>query len=50
MGSTLRLRGDGRLALVAAGWAAAVIAVAVVGGLATDTSSDWYRALDRPAW
>jgi benzodiazapine receptor len=50
MGSTLRVRGEGRLALVAAGWAAAVIAVAVVGGLATDTSSDWYRALDRPAW
>src|SRR5688500_13981724 len=35
---------------VAAAWAAAVTAVAVVGGLATDTSSDWYRALDRPSW
>ena len=38
------------LAPVAAGWAAAVTAVAVAGGLATDTSSDWYRDLDRPAW
>ena len=37
-------------AAVAAGWAAAVTAVAVVGGLATDTSSDWYRNLDRPSW
>lgn len=35
---------------VAAGWAAAVTAVAVAGGLATDTSSDWYRDLDRPSW
>ena len=25
-------------------------AVAVVGGLATDTTSDWYRGLDRPSW
>ena len=50
MGSALRLRGAGRLAPAAAGWAAAVVVVAVVGGLATDTSSDWYRALDRPAW
>ena len=47
MGSALRHRG---LVPAAAGWAAAVIAVAVVGGLATDTSSDWYQALDRPAW
>ncbi len=39
-----------RLLPVAAAWAAAVTAVAVVGGLATDTSSDWYRALDRPSW
>jgi tryptophan-rich sensory protein len=39
-----------RVAAVAAGWAAAVTAVAVVGGLATDTSSDWYRQLDRPSW
>src|SRR5687767_12898401 len=46
MGSALRLRG---LVPAAAGWAAA-IAVAVVGGLATDTASDWYQALDRPAW
>jgi tryptophan-rich sensory protein len=34
----------------AAGWAAAVTAVAVVGGLATDTSSDWYESLERPSW
>ena len=36
--------------LVAVGWAAAVTAVAVVGGLATDTQSEWYRNLDRPQW
>ena len=35
---------------VAAGWAAAVTAVAVVGGLATDTSSDWYVNLEKPSW
>jgi translocator protein len=34
----------------AAGWAAAVTAVAIVGGLATDTESDWYKQLDRPQW
>jgi tryptophan-rich sensory protein len=34
----------------ALGWAVAVTAVAVVGGLATDTSSEWYRQLDRPSW
>jgi tryptophan-rich sensory protein len=34
----------------AAGWAAAVTAVAVVGGLATDTQSEWYRDLERPSW
>jgi len=28
----------------------AVTAVAVVGGLATDVDSDWYRNLDRPSW
>jgi tryptophan-rich sensory protein len=39
-----------RTVAVAAGWAAAVTAVAVVGGLATDTSSDWYRGLDLPSW
>ena len=38
------------IAAAAAGWAAAVTAVAVVGGLATDTSSDWYQNLDRPSW
>src|SRR4051812_6152203 len=40
----------GPVTSAAAGWAAAVTAVAVVGGLATDTSSDWYRNLERPAW
>jgi tryptophan-rich sensory protein len=39
-----------RVPAAAAGWAAAVTAVAVVGGLATDTSSDWYQELDRPSW
>ncbi|MBV9339196.1 MAG: tryptophan-rich sensory protein [Solirubrobacterales bacterium] len=39
-----------RAPLVAVGWAAAVTAVAIVGGLATDTSSDWYRRLERPSW
>ena len=32
-----------RLVPVGAAWAAAVTAVAVLGGQATDTSSDWYR-------
>lgn len=27
-----------------------MVAVAVIGGLATDTTSDWYRSLDRPSW
>ena len=40
----------GGVAAAAAGWAAAVTAVAVVGGLATDTSSDWYTNLERPSW
>ncbi len=35
---------------VAVGWAAAVTAVAVIGGLATDTESEWYRELERPEW
>jgi tryptophan-rich sensory protein len=39
-----------RTLLVGAGWAAAVTAVAVVGGLATDTDSAWYRDLERPGW
>ena len=39
----------GGVAAAAAGWAAAVT-VAVVGGLATDTSSDWYTNLERPSW
>jgi translocator protein len=30
--------------------AAAIVAVALLGGLATDTSSSWYRGLDRPSW
>lgn len=39
-----------RIAPVALAWAAAVAAVALVGGLATDTTSSWYEGLDRPAW
>lgn len=39
-----------RLAPAAAGWSAAVAAVALLGGLATDTTSDWYEGLDRPSW
>jgi tryptophan-rich sensory protein len=39
-----------RTAALAAGWGVAVTAVAVVGGLATDTESEWYRNLDRPSW
>src|SRR5690348_3780461 len=39
-----------RLAPVAAGWAAAVTGVAIAGGIGTDTSSDWYRKLDKPSW
>jgi tryptophan-rich sensory protein len=39
-----------RLGAAAAGWGAAVTATAVVGGLATDTESEWYRQLDRPSW
>jgi tryptophan-rich sensory protein len=30
--------------------AAAVAATAVVGGLGTDVRSEWYDALDKPAW
>lgn len=48
--TSLTMPGRARVALAAAGWAAAVTAVAVVGGLATDTTSDWYRGLDRPSW
>ena len=40
----------GSVAAAAAGWGAAVTAVAVVGALATDTSSDWYKNLERPSW
>src|SRR3954468_2833285 len=39
-----------RVAPVAAGWAAAVTAVAVAGGIGTEVSSDWYRDLDKPSW
>ena len=38
-----------RIAPVAAGWAAAVTAVAVAGGIGSDPSSDWYRGLDKPS-
>jgi tryptophan-rich sensory protein len=38
------------IAPAAAAWGAAVAAVALLGGLATDTSSDWYLRLDRPSW
>jgi len=34
----------------ALGWSAAVAGVAVAGGVATDTGSDWYRELEKPAW
>ena len=49
MGSATHPRSGGRLVGAAAGWAAAVVVVAAVGGLATDTSS-WYQGLDRPSW
>ena len=39
-----------RIAPVAAGWAAAVTGVAVAGGIGSDTSSDWYRDLEKPSW
>jgi len=35
---------------VVAVWTAAVLAVLLVGGLATDTSSSWYEGLDLPAF
>jgi tryptophan-rich sensory protein len=35
---------------VAAAWTAAVVAVAAVGGAATDTTSDWYEELDLPSF
>jgi|HigsolmetaAR202D_1030399.scaffolds.fasta_scaffold03347_7 Tryptophan-rich sensory protein (mitochondrial benzodiazepine receptor homolog) len=38
---------DWRVAGVAV---AVVIVVSLVGGLATDTDSDWYRGLDRPSF
>lgn len=40
----------GRLAAIAAGWGVALVAVAAAGALGSDTSSDWYRDLDRPSW
>ena len=39
-----------RVAPVAAGWAAAVTAVAVAGAIGSDPTSDWYRSLDKPSW
>src|SRR4051812_6435860 len=39
-----------RLAPVAAGWAAAVTGVAIAGAAGADTSSDWYRDLEKPSW
>src|ERR671939_524853 len=39
-----------RVPVVAAGWAAAVAAVAVAGGVATGPSRDWDPGLARPAW
>jgi tryptophan-rich sensory protein len=39
-----------RLGPAAAGWGAAVAAIALLGGLATDTSSDWYRGIEKPSW
>lgn len=41
---------DRRLAPPLAAWGAAVAAIAVAGGAATDTTSSWYEQLDRPAW
>jgi benzodiazapine receptor len=32
------------------GWGLAMLAVAVVGRFATDTSSEWYAQLVKPAW
>src|SRR5689334_7643485 len=49
MASSRALR-QNHVPVAAAGWAAAVTAVAIAGGLATDTSSEWYRELDRPSW
>ena len=39
-----------RTLIAGLGWTLAVIAIAVIGGLATDTSTEWYRALTKPAW
>jgi tryptophan-rich sensory protein len=39
-----------RLGPPLAAWGAAVAAVTVIGGLATDTTSDRYEQLDTPAW
>lgn len=36
--------------LVIAAITAALLAISAVGGLATDTDSDWYRSLNRPDW
>jgi tryptophan-rich sensory protein len=47
--ATLRAptRSTGRLALA---WGAALVLVALLGGLGSDTDSDWYRGLDLPAF
>lgn len=41
---------DQSLARPLIGWGAAVLAVAVIGGLATNPGSDWYEQLDKPSW
>ena len=40
----------GPTAAIAAGWGAAVLAVAVAGGLGSDTGSQWYQELEKPSW
>jgi tryptophan-rich sensory protein len=39
-----------RTLIAGLGWTLAVIAVALVGRFATDTSTDWYRELVKPPW
>lgn len=38
------------LGAIAAGWGAALAAVAIAGSLGSDASSDWYEALEKPRW
>ncbi|UJA20834.1 tryptophan-rich sensory protein [Thermoleophilia bacterium SCSIO 60948] len=47
---TTALRRPASTAAIAAGWGAAVAAVAIAGGLGSDTDSAWYRSLDLPAF